>query len=516
MSFNYQNPLSSTQLDGANSVSRTSVFGTNFSVLQTGGYMEIYHLSGLTFTIPEGDTGLIEYSGNTIPIQLNISNNVNVPNTLTLNSDNISSGRQRLGMLVYVYENNTTYQLKINNYEELFNSAVTTNDITQTTYGTAVTYSGSGGIALINAWTANTIDGFNGYTKDNAKWVVYVGEGGGASLVSGSTSAGTGSTTAITLNLVENNGTSGITVDLSDALTYINPDPVKKTVGGIELNNAPFVSGLTIQQIIDEIFYPKLPPSINYNRINSFTITQDFINGSVYEVGQIGNIQLNAAFIRGTSTASNQPIKYMGFPNTYTFTGNGFTTQVIPSSITNQSTSIVPYTGTLGNNTFYVKVDYDAGQTPVYDDGTTYNNTSFTNAGSTTATVSFNCNYPIFANIGDITDPVGTQLPLISSTSAETTFAYTQTEINDPPTPENLSGVGVFKEYFDIAQDYPKNLTDVLYFDGISRSFVSIYSNFQISTTEQYEIQGNIIDYNRWINTYSVAAGGRTIKLIFS
>jgi len=119
MSFNYQNPLSSTQLDGANSVSRTSVFGTNFSVLQTGGYMEIYHLSGLTFTIPEGDTGLIEYSGNTIPIQLNISNNVNVPNTLTLNSDNITSGRQRLGMLVYVYENKTTYQLKINNYEEI-------------------------------------------------------------------------------------------------------------------------------------------------------------------------------------------------------------------------------------------------------------------------------------------------------------------------------------------------------------------------------------------------------------
>jgi len=124
MSFNYKNPLSSTQLDGTNSVSRTSVFGTNFSVLQTGGYMEIYHLSGLTFTIPNGSTGLTEYSGNTIPIQFTVSNNVNVPNVLTLNSDNISSGRQRLGMLVYVYENNTTYQLRIPNYDELFTSAV--------------------------------------------------------------------------------------------------------------------------------------------------------------------------------------------------------------------------------------------------------------------------------------------------------------------------------------------------------------------------------------------------------
>jgi len=42
MSLNYKNPLTSSQLDGSNSVSRTSVFGTNFSVLQIGGYMEVF------------------------------------------------------------------------------------------------------------------------------------------------------------------------------------------------------------------------------------------------------------------------------------------------------------------------------------------------------------------------------------------------------------------------------------------------------------------------------------------
>jgi hypothetical protein len=512
MSFNYKNPLSSTQLDGTNSVSRTSVFGTNFSVLQTGGYMEIYHLSGLTFTIPNGSTGLTEYSGNTIPIQFTVSNNVNVPNVLTLNSDNISSGRQRLGMLVYVYENNTTYQLRIPNYDELFTSAVTTNDVTQTQFGTAVTYSGQGGVSLINAWTANTIDGVGGYTKDDAKWVVYVGDGGGASLVSGTTSAGTGSTTAITLNLVENNGTSGITVDLSNALTYINPDPVKKTVGGIEIPNAPFVSGMTFQQIIDEIFYPKLPPTILFNRFSSFLIggTGLFDTNQVYEVGTIGGVQMTAGIIRGQSTATGQPIKYMGFPNTYTFTGNGFTTQTFSTADLSRATTDVSYTGSVGTNTFYVKVDYNSGDIPVYDDGSPYNNATFINAGSISTTTSFNCNYPFFANTLDITDSDGTKLTLAASTVSEYVFEYFQTEINDP------TGSGVFKNYIDIAQDYPKNLTDILYYDGISKSYVSIFQNFSIDSTVTHNIQGVTIDYDRWENNYSVAAGGRTIKLIFS
>ena len=69
MSFIYKNPTSSTQLTGTDSVGRSSVIGTNFSVLQTGGYMEVYSLSDLNFTIPEGETGLIEFTGNTVPIQ---------------------------------------------------------------------------------------------------------------------------------------------------------------------------------------------------------------------------------------------------------------------------------------------------------------------------------------------------------------------------------------------------------------------------------------------------------------
>ena len=65
----YKNPISPLQVLGCSSVSRTDTFGTNFSVLGTGGFMEVYNLSDLDYTIPIGQTGTIEFSGNTIPIQ---------------------------------------------------------------------------------------------------------------------------------------------------------------------------------------------------------------------------------------------------------------------------------------------------------------------------------------------------------------------------------------------------------------------------------------------------------------
>ena len=70
MSGLYKNPITPINVLGASSVSRTSTFGTNFSILGVGGYMEVYNISDLFFTVPSGSTGYIEISGNTIPIQL--------------------------------------------------------------------------------------------------------------------------------------------------------------------------------------------------------------------------------------------------------------------------------------------------------------------------------------------------------------------------------------------------------------------------------------------------------------
>jgi hypothetical protein len=47
MAFSYKNPISATQLTGPDSVNRTATYGTNFSVLQVGGYQEVYSLNDL-------------------------------------------------------------------------------------------------------------------------------------------------------------------------------------------------------------------------------------------------------------------------------------------------------------------------------------------------------------------------------------------------------------------------------------------------------------------------------------
>jgi hypothetical protein len=59
MSFPYKNPITASQISGTESASRTSTFGTNFSVLQTGGYMEVYTLSDLNWST-YGATGAIK------------------------------------------------------------------------------------------------------------------------------------------------------------------------------------------------------------------------------------------------------------------------------------------------------------------------------------------------------------------------------------------------------------------------------------------------------------------------
>jgi len=69
MSGLYRNPISPLVSLGTTSVPIGSTYGSNFSVYGVGGFMEVYNLSDLVYTIPSGQTGTIEYSGNTIPIR---------------------------------------------------------------------------------------------------------------------------------------------------------------------------------------------------------------------------------------------------------------------------------------------------------------------------------------------------------------------------------------------------------------------------------------------------------------
>lgn len=176
MSFNYKNPITPLYSLGNVSVKRDNVFGTNFSVLSTGGYMEVYDIDDLYFTIPPSTVGLVEYTGNTIPIQLNMSNGSPFSfNVLTLNSDNISSGRRRLGMLVYVISQDQIYQYQIPNYYSLWTAATTAIGPGGPTavfsdFGTTIKSNTTEGISFISSWTSNTIEGVSGETSSTSSW----------------------------------------------------------------------------------------------------------------------------------------------------------------------------------------------------------------------------------------------------------------------------------------------------------------------------------------------------------
>jgi hypothetical protein len=220
-------PVSPITSFGNPSVPNGSTIGTNFSILQTGGYMEVYTLSGLTYTIPPATTGIIEFSGNSIPIQLTKgSGSVFSPDVLTLNSDNISSGRRKLGMLAYVYETKKIYQYNIDNYDTLWNNATGATGpggptVVISNFGTTVKNNSAAGIAFINAWTASTISGIGGYNDTNASWRVL--STGGSS--SGGTSFTGGTVSGATIF------TGGLTANTFSAGTYQNL-PVSGVTGG--------------------------------------------------------------------------------------------------------------------------------------------------------------------------------------------------------------------------------------------------------------------------------------------
>mgnify|MGYP000020272197 FL=1 len=239
MSFPYKNPIANSTLSAPEGVAITSTQGTNFSVSQVGGYQEVYYLEnlGLAFS----GTGLQQLSANTVPIQINVGTNTGLSFTqLTLNSDNISSGRRRLGMQVYVYENDTVYQYTIPNYDVLWGTVtgLTGNSgITQSTTFTTVNARSQAGKDFINSWTGSTIEGVNGVTRDNARWRIFYGTDvqitggtynsgtttldlynntGGTISITGFTSGGGGGGTTVTGGTFNKN-TGTLTINSSDA-----------------------------------------------------------------------------------------------------------------------------------------------------------------------------------------------------------------------------------------------------------------------------------------------------------
>ena len=265
-------PVSPITSFGNPSVPNGSTFGTNFSILQTGGYMEVYTLSGLTYTIPP-TTGLIEFSGNSIPIQLTKgSGSAFSPDVLTLNSDNISSGRRKLGMLSYVYETNKIYQFRIDNYDTLWNNATGATGpggptVVISDFGTTVKNNSPEGQSFIDAWTASTISGVGGYNDTNASWrVLSTGGSGGGTFTGGTVTGATIFTNGLTANTFSAGtyynlpvsgvtGGTGISASTSDGLVTIvntSPDQTVTISGGTGIQTGGTYPNFVITNILPD------------------------------------------------------------------------------------------------------------------------------------------------------------------------------------------------------------------------------------------------------------------------
>ncbi len=195
MSFQYKNPISGTLLNGPDSVALDNPQGTNFSVLSIGGYMEVYSHQDLIYD-PIGPGGSVTNSANTIPIEFAYNEPFSVPDQVYVNSDEISTGRRRLGMLVYVITADTTYQLQIDNYATLWNAAETSGALAPSGDNYICTNGTVAGQNFVNAWTGSTIEGVNGVLRANARWRVFTtGASGGGSL---SVSDGVTTVTSVT------------------------------------------------------------------------------------------------------------------------------------------------------------------------------------------------------------------------------------------------------------------------------------------------------------------------------
>ena len=214
--FPYKNPISPEQLNGIQSVGRSEVFGTNYSVLGIGGYMEVYNLSDLEFSIPTGTTGTISLSSNTIPINfIKGSGSSYSPDVLVMGSDNISSGRRRLGMLVYVYETDQIYKYHIDEGGGLGSDVTGAtgsggSTVVMSDFGTTVKNNSVEGQTFINAWTANTIEDVSGETSVTAVWKKLITGGGGGLGGGGTTNYISKWTSSSNLgnSLMHDNGTS--------------------------------------------------------------------------------------------------------------------------------------------------------------------------------------------------------------------------------------------------------------------------------------------------------------------
>ena len=297
----YKNPISPIQEYGTPSVRNTDLFGTHFSIYGVGGYMEVYNVSDLYYTIPSNTYGLIQYSGNTIPISFSKGSGTTFSiDTLNLNSDLISSGRRKLGMLVYVYETDQIYQFLIDNYDTLWSAATaSTGTVVSNQFGTIVRANSSANQSFINAWTGNTIEGISGETRSTSVWKKLVTSSGGTSGAYLPLSGGT-----VTGGTVFQ---SGLTANTISATTYNNL-PGSSSANCVTTFFVTNISGCSPVNILSPL---NVTDGLTVTGTSTFT---SGLSASTFSAGTYQNLpSFNSVQINGTTQFSGNTNNYINF-----------------------------------------------------------------------------------------------------------------------------------------------------------------------------------------------------------
>jgi hypothetical protein len=334
----------------------------------------------------------------------------------------------------------------------------------------------------------------------------------------GTSSAGTGGTTALTATLVVSGQTTGTTIDLENVLTFTNESTTKRQVGGIPSGSLLFQSGKTIHQILQEIFYPVDSPSIDdINAVLSRNSGGEGFSSSPYQiVGTTGSITLSSVYTSGTSQVGSNLSTYRttGPVSAFTYSGpavnNGTFIQPSTSNTDGYTLSATPYTVVLGNNTWTGSISYNTGQQPVDDSFQPYNDADtvqFTQPGTKpTNSVIIEGVYPISATTtAGLVDYI--QQPLISMVNSSNISITLPNETD-----------ANYKQRFILPDQLKAVLTSFQLYNGTTGNYdiVPIADFATISPFGTLTINGNSVTYWKYQYKNAGTTGESKIKLYFN
>jgi hypothetical protein len=217
--------------------------------------------------------------------------------------------------------------------------------------------------------------------------------------------------------------------------SYTNPEPVVKTVGGIETGDTFFDNGKTFEETMASMFYPTLYPTFS-DPFN--TLSLDIDNLAI--IDDIVNINFTATFNRGTiSPAYGTTGNRSGLPNTYHYTDpDGSTLNTNSIALTNVF-PVVNYLIKRGIQAWQSRVSFDQGEQPLDSIGEDFNS-PYPSGHTNNITRSIEGVYPLFGTTSSIN--TYTQQPLISMLNGN------NIEFNMVPESDN------HKQAFSIANDW--------------------------------------------------------------